>query len=50
MFITLAAPWAYLGWGGLAAFSAYRPLIALTIALFAMSGAALFSRGILSQA
>ncbi|PTQ08258.1 isoprenylcysteine carboxyl methyltransferase [Sphingomonas oleivorans] len=39
---------AVLGWGGFAAFFAHPPLIALTIALFIMAGAALFSGGNLS--
>ena len=36
---------AILGWGGPAAFFSHPPLIALTIALFALSGAALFTDG-----
>ena len=36
---------AILGWGGSAAFFSHPPLIALTIALFALSGAALFTDG-----
>jgi protein-S-isoprenylcysteine O-methyltransferase Ste14 len=40
---------AILGWGGFAAFFSHPALIALTIALFAMSGAALFTRGNLSS-
>jgi protein-S-isoprenylcysteine O-methyltransferase Ste14 len=39
---------AVLGWGGFAAFFSHPARIALTIALFALSGAALFSRGNLS--
>jgi protein-S-isoprenylcysteine O-methyltransferase Ste14 len=39
---------AVLGWGGPAAFFAHPPLVALTIVLFALSGAALFSDGNLS--
>jgi protein-S-isoprenylcysteine O-methyltransferase Ste14 len=39
---------AVLGWGGFAAFFSHTPLIALTIALFVLSGAALFSGGNLS--
>jgi len=39
---------AILGWGGFAAFFAHPARIALTIALFALSGAALFSSGNLS--
>jgi protein-S-isoprenylcysteine O-methyltransferase Ste14 len=39
---------AILGWGGLAAFFSHPARIALTIVLFAMSGAALFSGGNLS--
>jgi protein-S-isoprenylcysteine O-methyltransferase Ste14 len=52
-FITIAATFAYLGlavlgWGGFATFFSHPPLIALAIALFALSGAALFTRGNLS--
>jgi protein-S-isoprenylcysteine O-methyltransferase Ste14 len=36
---------AILGWGGLAAFFSHPPLIALAIALFALSGVALFADG-----
>jgi protein-S-isoprenylcysteine O-methyltransferase Ste14 len=39
---------AVLGWGGFAAFFAHPALIVLTIAVFAMSGTALFSGGNLS--
>jgi hypothetical protein len=39
---------AILGWGGLAAFFSHPPLIALAIALFALSGVALFAGGNLS--
>src|SRR6201981_215803 len=39
---------AILGWGGFAAFFSHPALIALTIALFALSGVALFSGGNLS--
>jgi protein-S-isoprenylcysteine O-methyltransferase Ste14 len=39
---------AVLGWGGLAAFFSHPARIALTIAVFVMSGAALFSGGNLS--
>ena len=39
---------AVLGWGGLTAFFSHPALIALAIALFVLSGAALFSRGNLS--
>ena len=39
---------AILGWGGFAAFFSHPALIALTVALFALSGAALFSQGNLS--
>jgi hypothetical protein len=39
---------AILGWGGFAAFFSHPPLIALAIALFVLSGAALFSGGNLS--
>jgi len=51
--ITLVATLAYLGlailgWGGFAAFYSHPALIALAIALFVMSGAALFSGGNLS--
>lgn len=51
--MTVAASLAYLGlailgWGGFAAFFSHPALIALAIALFAMSGAALFSQGNLS--
>jgi protein-S-isoprenylcysteine O-methyltransferase Ste14 len=52
-FITIAATFAYLGlavlgWGGFAAFFSHPPLIALAIVLFALSAAALFTRGNLS--
>jgi protein-S-isoprenylcysteine O-methyltransferase Ste14 len=52
-FITIAGTLAYLGlavlgWGGFAAFFSRPALIALAIALFALSGAALFTRGNLS--
>lgn len=40
---------AVLGWGGLAAFFAHPALIALALALFALSGAALFTDGNLSS-
>ncbi|MGP6159568.1 MAG: methyltransferase family protein, partial [Vulcanimicrobiaceae bacterium] len=40
---------AVLGWGGPAAFFAHAPLVALTIVLFAMSGAAQFVGGNLSS-
>ena len=40
---------AILGWGGFAAFFSHPALIALTVALFALSGAALFSQGNLSS-
>jgi protein-S-isoprenylcysteine O-methyltransferase Ste14 len=40
---------AVLGWGGLAAFFAHPALVALVVATFAMSGAALFTRGNLSR-
>ena len=40
---------AVLGWGGFAAFFSHPALIALTIVLFALSGAALFTRGNLSS-
>jgi protein-S-isoprenylcysteine O-methyltransferase Ste14 len=51
--ITTVATLAYLGfavlgWGGFAAFFSHPPLIALAIALFVLSGAALFSGGNLS--
>lgn len=39
---------AVLGWGGFAAFFSHPALIGLTIALFAMSGAALFAGGNIS--
>ena len=39
---------AVIGWGGLAAFFSHPPLIALTIALFTLSGAAFFAGGNLS--
>jgi protein-S-isoprenylcysteine O-methyltransferase Ste14 len=39
---------AVLGWGGLAAFFAHPARVALAVATFAMSGAALFTRGNLS--
>ena len=39
---------AVLGWGGFAAFFSHPALIALTVALFALSGAALFAGGNLS--
>jgi protein-S-isoprenylcysteine O-methyltransferase Ste14 len=39
---------AILGWGGFAAFFSHQARIALTIAVFAMTGAALFSGGNLS--
>ena len=39
---------AILGWGGFAAFFSHPALIAVTIILFALSGAALFTRGNLS--
>jgi hypothetical protein len=52
-FITLIATLAYLGlavlgWGGFAAFFSHRALIALAIALFVLSGVAVFSGGNLS--
>ena len=52
--MTTAASLAYLGLavlggGGFAAFFSHPPLIALTIVLFALSGAALFTRGNLSS-
>jgi hypothetical protein len=40
---------AVLGWGGFAAFFSHPALIALTIALFVLSGVALFSGGNLSS-
>jgi protein-S-isoprenylcysteine O-methyltransferase Ste14 len=40
---------AILGWGGFAAFFAHPARIALTVALFAMAGAALFTSGNLSS-
>jgi protein-S-isoprenylcysteine O-methyltransferase Ste14 len=40
---------AILGWGGFAAFFSHPPLIALTIVLFALAGASLFSAGNLSS-
>jgi protein-S-isoprenylcysteine O-methyltransferase Ste14 len=51
---TIVATFAYLGlavlaWGGFAAFFYHPPLIALAIALFVLSGAALFSGGNLSS-
>ena len=51
--ITIVATLAYLGlailgWGGFAAFFSHRALIALAIALFVLSGVALFSGGNLS--
>lgn len=53
-FLAVAATLAYLGlailgWGGFAAFFAHPPLIVLTIVLFALTGAALFSAGNLSS-
>ena len=39
---------AILGWGGFAAFFSHPALIVLTVALFALSGIALFSKGNLS--
>ena len=52
-FITLLATLAYLGlailgWGGFAAFFSHPALIALAIALFVLSGVALFGGGNLS--
>jgi|GEM_PF-453974 len=52
-FITIVATLAYLGlailgWGGFAAFFSHRAQIALAIALFVLSGVALFSGGNLS--
>jgi protein-S-isoprenylcysteine O-methyltransferase Ste14 len=52
-FVIMGATLAYLGlavlgWGGFAAFFSHPARIALTIALFALSGAALFSGGNLS--
>jgi protein-S-isoprenylcysteine O-methyltransferase Ste14 len=52
-FVTIAGTLAFfglavLGWGGFAAFFSHPARIALTIALFALSGAALFSGGNLS--
>jgi protein-S-isoprenylcysteine O-methyltransferase Ste14 len=52
-FFTVAGTVAYvglavLGWGGLAAFFSHPARLALTIAVFVMSGAALFSGGNLS--
>ena len=52
-FITIVATLAYLGlailgWGGFAAFFSHPALIALAIALFVLSGVALFSGGNLS--
>ena len=49
-FITIVATLAYLGlailgWGGFAAFFSHPALIALAIALFVLSGVALFSGG-----
>jgi protein-S-isoprenylcysteine O-methyltransferase Ste14 len=51
--VTVVATLAYLGlailgWGGFAAFFSHPALIALTIVLFALSSAALFTRGNLS--
>ncbi len=48
-FISVLAIFAYLGlailgWGGFAAFFSHSPLIVLILALFALSGVALFSR------
>ena len=40
---------AILGWGGFAAFFSHPALIALTVALFALTCAALFSKGNLSS-
>jgi len=40
---------AILGWGGFAAFFSHPALIVLTLALFALSGVALFSKGNLSS-
>jgi protein-S-isoprenylcysteine O-methyltransferase Ste14 len=40
---------AVLGWGGLAGFFSHRALIALAVALFALSGTALFADGSLSS-
>jgi protein-S-isoprenylcysteine O-methyltransferase Ste14 len=40
---------AVVGWGGLAPFLAHPALVALAVATFAMSGAALFTRGNLSR-
>ena len=53
-FITVVATLAYLGlailgWGGFEAFFSHLALIALTIALLALSGVALFSSGNLSS-
>jgi hypothetical protein len=53
MLITIIATLAYLGlailgWGGFAAFFSHRALIALAIALFVLSGVAVFSGGNLS--
>lgn len=39
---------AVLGWGGIAAFFSHPPLVVLTLILFALTGAALFSAGNLS--
>src|SRR5437764_796035 len=52
-FFTLAATLAYLGlailgWGGFAAFCSHPARIALAVVTFALSGAALFTRGNLS--
>jgi protein-S-isoprenylcysteine O-methyltransferase Ste14 len=52
-FFTIVGTLAYLGlavfgWGGFAAFFAHPARVALAIAVFVMSGAALFSRGNLS--
>jgi len=51
--ITMLAPFAYLGlavlgWGGFAAFFSHPALIVVTVALFVMTGVALFSSGNLS--
>jgi protein-S-isoprenylcysteine O-methyltransferase Ste14 len=40
---------AVLGWGGLAAFFSHPPLVAVTVATFALSALALFTRGNLSS-
>ena len=52
-FVIIVATFAYLGlailgWGGFAAFFSHPALIALAIALFVLSGVALFSGGNLS--